>query len=82
MLRKQPVPGNYLRYYSLNVVGRHQATITVAIPPKLLQILSRKHSMPIYEFVKQYYAVANFDNEGNLSYKFEKIVVDNENGKQ
>lgn len=65
--------GTYKKRYRMNVVGMGGATITVAIPPEVIDRKAEESGLLPEEFVKQYRAIAQFNGFDGVLYTFEKI---------
>ena len=61
------------RRYRMNMVGRDGRTITVAIPPEVIERKAEQANLTPEEFIRQFQVVAHFD-KFPLSYTFEESL--------
>lgn len=65
--------GTYKKRYSMNVVGREGYTTTVAIPPEVIERKAEEAGLTPEEFIKEFKAVAHFNNFDGVFYSFEPV---------
>ena len=61
----------YKKHYCLNMVGKDGATTTVAIPPEVIERKAEEAGITPEEFVKQFKAIAHYNNFEGIYYTFE-----------
>lgn len=68
--------GSFKKRYKMNTTGRGGETTTVAIPPEVIERAAEEAGLSPEEFIKQYHAVAHYDNGKGVQYTFESILPD------
>jgi len=63
----------YKKNYRLRVTGYKEGTVEVSVPKDMVMRLARRVGLTIREYIKQYRAVAIYDEVDSLYYRFEKI---------
>lgn len=72
-MSKITVPeGTYKKRYSMNVMGKKGYTTTIAIPPEVIDHKAEEAGLSPEEFIKQFKAVAHYNNFDGVFYTFEK----------
>jgi hypothetical protein len=72
----------YKRRYKMRVLGENGLNIVVSIPRVVIQREAEKRNLTIEEFLKQFKAVAQYDNFEGIIYTFEGITKEDELEKQ
>ncbi len=64
---------SYGKPYSLRVTGKNEKTVEVSIPKEFIHRQAHKAGLDVREYVRQYRAVAHYDDFIGVYYSFEKI---------
>ena len=62
----------YTRTYIMRTAGRRSRTIEVTVPRDVIVRQARRAGLTVEEYLKQYRAVASFDDFEGVHYHFEK----------
>jgi len=68
---EQPIDA-YTRTYIMRTAGKRSRTIEVTVPRDVIVRQARRAGLTIDEYLKQYRAVAHFNDSDELYYRFEK----------
>lgn len=65
---------SYTKKYSLNIVGENKSTITVALPPEVIERKAAELGVTSEEFVRTHKAIAHYDNFDGVFYTFRRVT--------
>ena len=64
-----------VKRYKMNTVGQNGITITVAIPPEVIDQAAENAGLSPEDFIKQYQAIAHYGRDGKtVQYTFAPIL--------
>jgi hypothetical protein len=75
---KEQINSSLRKTYKLRMAIPGAKTVEVTFPYEVVEREARKHNLSIPEFLKQYVAVAQYDNFDGVFYSFEPLKRDSE----
>ena len=70
----EPPKDAYTKTYKVRAAGKNTKTIEVSVPRDMVLRMARRANLSLEEYLKQYRAVAHYDDFDGVFYQFQKVA--------